>query len=201
MQCLVVGGDGKNLGIPDAPWVPGADLADYPQVVVLHRGDNRQPLVLDVVTNLSGRYAAAGATTSNTTSPAKFKRSDRVVHNGGSAVVLRNDGATVIDLAEGQNLLVNLNGGVLRVGTPDDAKDRALLASPAVDLFNTLIDNYNALLGALQTALTAATSSPVPGDVFVATLSAALGSMPALSSAQLEELQSAVLYLSSLAGK
>lgn len=202
MQCLVAGGDGKNLGLPAEAWIPGQDLKAFPLVVIAHRGDNRQPLLLDVLSNLEGRFATEGQDDSaDTDSPVTYRRRDRFMHNGGSTVLLREDGSTVIDLAEGKSLFVNLNGGVLRVGTGDDAKDRALLAKPAVTQLNTIITGYNALLGALQTALNVAAATPAPGDVFVATLSAALGSMPALSSAQLEELQSAVLYLSSLAGK
>lgn len=208
MQCPILGGE--PLGVPEGGWGPKSNLLKYPLVIIGRRSDGRQPIVLGRLANPALVYtpgaptkdgAQTGATqTSNTTSPTAYGVGDHVIANGGTTFVLRKDGNTTLD-ADG-SVNIQLTNGVLRVTQDGDAEDRALLASPTVTKLNELIASYTALLTALNAAATAAAAPgvPDPGAVFVATLNGALGAVPAVDSAVLAELQSAVLHLSATAG-
>ena len=198
-QCPLLGGE--PVGVPLAPWTAASDLSSYPLVVLGHRADNRQSLVLAVLRK-PGRVYTAGpegaSPAEDHASPTTYGLRDHVTTNGGTSLVLRENGNTTLDA--GGSVNIQLTDGVLRVTQDGAADDRALLAAPTVTKLNALITSYAALLSALSAAASAAAASPAPGDTFVATLNGALGAVPAVDSAVLAELQSAVLHLSATAG-
>lgn len=207
VQCIVAGVDGKPLGVPKIPWVRGLNIRDYPLVIVGHRSDGRQPIVIDVLKNTSLVYAdnahAKVAGNNDDTDPSNLN--DRVITNGGTTVTIRENGNVVIESAG--DVSVQLSGGaVMRVSKGGDAGDRALLATPAIDKFNEGSEAFNALLSALKTAsdaaAAAATLTPAgdPGAVFTATLQAALLAVPVMESAVAAQMQSASLCLPSAGG-
>lgn len=191
-RCPVVGWNRFPLKVPTAPW-RGDALTAAPRVVLGHRAGKLDPVVLDAVRR-PDRVTMSEAPADGESDAAAPSVKDVVVENGGTRVIVRDDGRVTIQA--GGDVEVTINGGTFRVSDAGDSSGRVMLASPGTSALNSHVSAFNALVRALGGVV----PDPVTGAVTKVALQAALATVPTLGTLDETALRSQAVHVPNKAG-
>lgn len=193
-QCLVSGRVSSPIGAPSAKFDGVIDPLKHPLVLVARLSEKRSPIVIDTIhsgvihTPRSPENAATSTAVSPTSSPPTVAPNtaaqaaspldpdaagdtpmdgDYVVQNGGSRVIVRNDGSVVISAATDVTLTVRGTGRV-RVAD-ENANESVALAGPTYEAIKTLQDKINEMQTWMSTYLSQIPVITLPSTAQVAT--------------------------------
>lgn len=175
-RCPVVGWSRLPLHVPREPYAGDRPITEYPVVVLGHRANNMDPLVLDVARSSRGArttkdYEPPEEEESNT-DPTNVR--DLVTENAGTTFKVRPDGSIVVSPAS--HIEVILNGKEVRLSNAGEMGSGVAKADATSGQLNNVIDALNSLVTALRSVV----PDPITGAVTVTALQAALAPVPAV---------------------
>ncbi len=142
----VAGYVSKPIKAPSTKWDGAIDPELHPLVIVAGFGENRGFVVLDtlktptalVQTQEESEYHSGDENVQDATATGR----DVVIENGGTRVLVREDGKVIINSTGGVTIMAN--GSEVKVGD-DNAQDAAAIAGPTADAIKELEDKVNAM--------------------------------------------------------
>lgn len=165
--CPVVGGDNKVINAPQDEWDGTLDPEIHPLVAIGFRGPKQPPLVFDIITNpdidLTDTEEDAADDGENTGS-ANLTVRDRVIENGGTKVVISNDGSLTMYLAN-KLMFALQEANSLSVSKGGDSSAKLATAGDTSEQLNTIISALNALTNYVQLYVTTAIAPAGGGPV------------------------------------
>lgn len=138
LGCYVLNNQGSKIGAPREEWTGGIDPSLHPLVVVIHRSQGLNPIVLGRLDNANISFSAEPTKQEydeeSDNTPERATPDDVVMANDDSQLLLksRGEGGDVV-LIPGRRFTVQLKpGGFMRVAQDETASDGPVLASRSV---------------------------------------------------------------------
>lgn len=136
--CKVAGTCDAAINAPSEVWDNKIDKKKHPLVLIAILPDGQGPPLVMGLAYARMRYAASGQSTEQ--SDGATVR-DKVIENGGTRVVVKEDGRTYITAVA--NVIVTLSNGATMQVTDEDTSENAALAGPAFENDDALASAVN----------------------------------------------------------